>query len=282
MANNSSRWTTALVLNLLTLALPATLFGQTSDELPFELRDGHMIVVRGSLPGLDRNVNMLIDTGATATVVNRKLAKRVGLRTLPDMGIKLSAFGSGMKVERVLVRDLRLGRRVITRSCLASDLPWKDIDIVVGVDILRRTALTIDYESLKLVFGATSISQAAVALEDTEGLLVVQVMMNGQTIRLAVDTGAHLTAVYQKSVESWGKRVIGEKRVKVAHSGGFVQARQVTLSSLEIGGTGISRPTVAILETENANSRIDGFLGTASLGLKRIHFDFQGQALSVE
>jgi len=99
---------------------------------------------------------------------------------------------------------------------------------------------------------------------------------------MAVDTGAHLIAVYRKSVEGWGKRVIGEKQVKVAHSGGFIEARQITLASLEIGVAKISRPAVAILETDNPGSKIDGFLGTASLGLKRIHFDFQGQVLSIE
>jgi len=255
---------------------------QIVDEATFELRDKHLIVVRGSLPGIDRKVNLLIDTGATATLVNRRLARRAGLPNLPDMGIKLSAFGYGMKVERVLLRELQLGRRVITRSCLAADLPLKDIDIVVGLDILRGTSLTIDYEKSKVVFGGSSASQASVVLENEQDLVIVPVTINGQTVRLAVDTGAHSTVVYRKSAESWGKRIIGEKRVKVAHSGGFVQARQVTLSILKIGGMAIERPTLSILETENRTSKIDGFLAAASLGVTRIHFDFQRQAFSIE
>ncbi|RPJ60078.1 MAG: hypothetical protein EHM23_11750 [Acidobacteria bacterium] len=283
MANKSNGWTAALVLSLLTLAQPARLFGQQAeDEVPFELRNGHLIVVKGSLAGLDRKANLLVDTGAAATVVNRKLARQVGLRALPDMGIKLAAFGSGMKVERVLVRELGLARRVITRSCLAADLPWKDIDIVIGLDILRGSSLTIDYENSKLVFGGPGAGEAATAFESQEGLVVVPVVMNGQTLRLAVDTGAHLIAVYRKSVQGWGKRAIGEKRVKVAHSGGVIEAREITVPSLEIGAAKISRPAVAILETDNPASKIDGFLGTASLGLKRIHFDFDRQAFSIE
>ncbi|RPI21094.1 MAG: hypothetical protein EHM61_25590 [Acidobacteria bacterium] len=283
MATKSNGWTAGLVLTLLTLTLPAGLFGQQpEDEVPFELRDGHLIVIKGTLAGLDRMANLLVDTGAAATVVNRKLARQVGLRVFPDMGIKLAAFGSGMKVERVLVRELGLGRRVITRSCLSADLPWKDIDIVIGLDILSGASLTIDYERDLLVFGAAGVTEGSTPFESQEGLLVAPVAMNGRTLRLAVDTGAHMIAVYRKSVEDWGKRVIGEKRTKVAHSGGFIEAREITLPSLEIGTAKISRPAVAILQTDNPNSKIDGFLGTASLGLKRIHFDFQRQALSIE
>lgn len=283
MATNSNAWTVALVLSLLTLTPPAGLFGQQAeDEVPFELRDGHLIVVKGSLPGLDRMANLLIDTGSTVTLVSRKLTKRLGLRVLPDMGIKLAAFGSAMKVERVIVRELGLGRRVITRSCLSADLPWKDIDIVIGVNILRGTSLTIDYERSRLLFGDLGASEAATAFESREGLVVVPVSLNGRTLHLAVDSGAHLIAIYPRSTEGWGKRVIGEKRVELAHSGGFIEARQITLPSLQIGSIGINRPTVAILETDNPNSKIDGFLGTASLGLKRIQFDFQRQALWIE
>ncbi len=284
MATKSNGWTAAVVLSLLTLTQPAGLFGQQAeDEVPFELRDGHLIVVKASVPGLDRMANLLVDTGAAATVVSRKLARQVGLRVLPNMGIKLAAFGSGMKVERVLVRELGLGRRVITRSCLSADLPWKDIDMVIGIDILRGASLTIDYKRSRLVFDGSGASEAAAtAFESEEGLVVVPVVMNGQTLRLAVDTGAHLIAVYRRPVEGWGKRIMGEKRTKVAHSGGFVEARQIVLPSLEIGAAKISRPVVAILEADNPNSQIDGFLGTASLGLKRIHFDFERQNLWIE
>jgi len=180
----------------------------------------------------------------------------------------------------VVLARLRLGRRAISRSCLSADLPWSDIDIVVGLDILRQTSLTIDYERSKVVFGGPSVSQASASLDNEEGLLVVPVTLDDLTVRLAVNTGAHLTAVYSKSVNSWEKRAIAERRVKVARSGGFVTARQITLRSMEIAGRRISRPSLAILETENSSTKIDGVL--AIVGLKRIHFDFERHILSVQ
>jgi len=295
MRHQSRVWTATLILDLLIVTslaeAPADqsnsqptdqLNSETRDEVPFELRGGYLIVVKGALPGLDRKVNLLIDTGATDTFVNRKLARRAGLRELPDMGIRSAALGHDLKVKRVILRDLRLGRRVISRSCLAADLPWEDIDIVIGLDILRRSSFTIDYESSKLVFGDQPATGQRVPFRSEEGLLVVPVGMKGQTVRLAVDTGAHLATVYAPAVQNWGKRAIDEKLVKVAHSAGSVTGRQMTLSAVQIGTLELSRVSVVVLQVEKPGSGVDGFLGTASLGLARIHLDFQNQVLSVE
>ncbi|MFB3902350.1 MAG: retroviral-like aspartic protease family protein [Acidobacteriota bacterium] len=252
------------------------------DEVPFDLVNGHLIVVEGSLPGLDRSVNLVVDTGATATLVSRKLLIEAVLRKLPPMGITSTAFGSPVKVERVFLEKLQIGRRTITRSCLAADIPWDGIDIILGLDVLRQTSLTIDYENSKLLFGAASFKQPSAGLEEEEGLFVVPVTMNGQTMRLAVDTGAHLTVIYQASWTAGNQRGWDEKMVKIAHTGGTVVARQHTRFDLQIGQTRVGRTSLAVLAAGSGDSSVDGFLGTACLGLKRVHLDFELQALSIE
>jgi predicted aspartyl protease len=287
MANQLNLWIAILILDLAALTRLTPVFADqsnhaTPDEVPFELRHGHHVIVKGSLPGLDRELNLLIDTGASCTFVNRKLVQRAGLQKLPDIGIRAAALGHGLKAQRVILRDLHLGHRVISRTCLAADLPWEGIDIVVGLDILRGTSLTIDYQSSKVVFGGRPVTAQTVALESDEGLLVVPVTMNGKTLRLAVDTGAHLSAVYEQRGDNWRKVAIGQKWVSVAHSGGFVQARQFTLSTARIETVELSRLTVVVLESENRSSRIDGFLSTSSLGVKQIHLDFHNRAFSLQ
>ena len=69
--------------------------------------------------------------------------------------------------------------------------------------------------------------------------------------------------------------------MKIAHSGGSTVARQFTLSDLQVGEAWIGR-TFAVLTIDNNQSTIDGFLGTASLGLKRVHLDFELQTLRIE
>jgi len=137
----------ALVVALLSVSRPCAASVQVPvlDEVPFKLVDGYLIVVKGSLPGLARTVNVLIDTGATATFVDRRLAIAAGLRDLPPMGVTSTAFGSPLDVERVVIDGLLLGGRIITRSCLAADLPRDDIDIILGLDVLRGTSLRFSY-----------------------------------------------------------------------------------------------------------------------------------------
>ncbi len=274
----------ALILALLSVSrldaasVPTAVF----DEVPFKLVDGYLIVVKGTLPGVARTVNVLIDTGATATLINRKLTRTAGLRSLPPLGVALTAFGLPVAVERVVIDELRLGSRTITRSCLTADLRRDDIDIILGLDVLRGTSLTIDYEHSKLRFGASSSQEQSAFFEEEEGLLVVSVTLNGKTMRLAVDTGAHITVIYQGSWPVGNRRTQDEKLVKIAHSGGSTVARQFTLSDLQVGEAWIGRTSLAVLTIDNNQSTIDGFLGTASLGLKRVHLDFELQTLRIE
>jgi len=254
------------------------------DELPFDLLLGHMIIVKGFLPGLTRKANLLIDTGSTVTVVNRELVKQLRMDRISDKGgeTKASAFGSEMKVERVVLRQLQLGRRRISRPCLAADLPWKEVDILIGLDILRATSLTIDYAKRKVAFGAGFGAGQPVFFQNEQNLAVVPVTMAGVALRLVIDTGAHLPVVYEMRVEGWGEKVPGQKRAKVVHGGGTMQAMRVTVSEAQIGEKRLTDLGVLVLPNKNSHPALDGFLGTASLGLNRIHLDFAHQALYLE
>ena len=48
------------------------------EEVPFELQQGHLILVKGSI-GNSGDLTFLIDTGATTTLVNRPIAKKMKL-----------------------------------------------------------------------------------------------------------------------------------------------------------------------------------------------------------
>jgi len=257
---------------------------QDRDEIPFEFFQGHLIIVKAFLPGLVRKANLLIDTGATATVVNRELADQLNMDRISDGGVgtRASAFGAAMKVERVVLRQLHLGRRVISRPCLAAELPWKEVDILVGLDILRTASLTIDYQKRKVAFGQGFAAGQPVPFEIVQKLVVAPVKLHGLTLRLVVDTGALSPVVYEKSVEAWGQEVSGQKRVKLVHGGGTMKARQVTLPDGQIGGMELADIGVFILPNQDGNPATDGFLGPASLGLETIHLDFERQALYVK
>jgi len=256
---------------------------QDPDEVPFEFLQGHLIIVKAFIPGLVRKANLLIDTGASVTVVNRELADQLSLDRISDGGVgtRASAFGAAMKVERVVLRQLHLGRRVISRPCLAGELPWKEVDILVGLDILRTASLTVDYQKRKVAFGQAFAAGQRVPFEIVQKLVVAPVKLHGVTLRLVVDTGALSPVVYQKRVEAWGE-ALGQKRVKLVHGGGTMKARLITLPAGEIGKVEFADIAVHILPDEHSNPAIDGFFGPGSLGLERIHLDFESQAFYVK
>jgi predicted aspartyl protease len=55
------------------------------------LLQGHLVVVKAFLPGVIRKANLLIDTGATATVVSRDLANRLDTDRISDKGVAAKA-----------------------------------------------------------------------------------------------------------------------------------------------------------------------------------------------
>ncbi|RPJ87588.1 MAG: hypothetical protein EHM18_00375 [Acidobacteria bacterium] len=287
--NRRSSWVLLMVFNLAVLiqlvpAYAGPADDRDPDELPFELLQGHLIIVKAFLPGLVRKANLLIDTGATATVVSRDVAEQLSMDRISDGGVgtRASAFGAAIKVERVVLRQLHLGRRVISRPCLAAELPWKEVDILVGLDILRSASLTVDYQKRKVAFGQAFAAGQPVPLEIVQKLIVAPVRLYGLTLRLVVDTGALSPVVHEKRVEAWGQQTLGQKRVKLSHGGGTMKARQVTLPDGQIGGLEFADIVIHILPGEHSNPSIDGFLGPASLGLETIHLDFERQTLYVE
>lgn len=74
-------------------------------DVPFDLVEQHLIVAKGSIAGL-RGLNLLIDTGTTPSVVDKRVAKRLKLKGEPSL---LIAFGQSIKFESAALSGLRIG-----------------------------------------------------------------------------------------------------------------------------------------------------------------------------
>jgi predicted aspartyl protease len=97
---------------------------QTALELPFEMR-GHKIVARGTVEG-GREVRMLIDTGASCTVIDRRLASELKLKKMPT-NTPISAHRRLARLPSVLVHDIVLGPIRTSRTCAAAEIPLPGI-----------------------------------------------------------------------------------------------------------------------------------------------------------
>lgn len=253
--------------------------GEDGGRVPFELHRDYMIVVKATA-GESVRLKVQIDTGANYSVLDQSIVRKLGLKSV-GRKYKVSAFGKTKMVGRVVLSQLRIGPLFSSLPCLVDDLSWLGLDAIIGLDLLRRTPFTIDFESGFLSFGNLDNLGSQLPFEDHSSLVVVLVQVQGQQLRLAVDTGARRINLFRDQVRDWKKsmRVLGRR--SVAQVGGKSRVTEVALTDLRLGQSDWKSHDAFVLETASDNG-VDGVIGLASLNLKRVHFDFANRLLSWE
>lgn len=233
----------------------------------------------GSLEGL----NFLIDTGANVSSIERRITKK--LQLTGEAG-KLSLFNQKVEVVRVMLPSLRLGPiRVESLPGLVQDLSPVEkalgvrIDAIVGFDVLSRSSFIVDYESKKIFFGPLEPSTLAVPFDAGSPTLgvTVQLRIQGQPVRLLVDTGAVQLLLYECNLPP-NLHVLRTQYVEHSFNSARTQfdAEEITVPQVRLGASDFGAEKSFLLN-DHADCRrsINGVLGVRSLGLKWIAFDFE-------
>lgn len=165
MTSNSTRWLVP-VAGVLLLAGAATMVAAQHDHpqppevtvvnhdaIPFELFRGNRIFVPAVING--HRSPVLLDTGASATTVDRTYARSIGL---PE-GQKITGHGPGGDVEAELVRDVTLevgGLRFTKMTVAVMDLQsitraiGRPINVVLGREFFNSSVVSIDWAAKRL------------------------------------------------------------------------------------------------------------------------------------
>jgi len=247
--------------------------------MPFELVSGFLVVVNGRIGNLGV-MRFIIDTGATTSVIDAKVADRL---RLPRSAGKVMTFDRRIPVEWAEIPEFRVGPIVAkTLRVMVIDLArysryGKGVDGVVGLDLLTRSEhLGIDYDRRILLF------QLADGRPDERAPVrgfKIPIVVQGAPVQLLVDTGFQGILLYRDRVRKQlpKMRTEGEPR-EVVESG--VRATEVTLPGVRIGGSDQVR-IVFLIDGPGQSDLpgVDGVLGAASLHAKRIDFDFTHMVL---
>ena len=251
-------------------------------ELPFNLYQGYLVVVEGRI-GPVKKLQFILDTGVTHSVVDQKLAATLHLPVRPA---EIFNINKTARIGRTSFPDVQFGPvQAGDISMLVADLAHfsefaTHIDALIGIDLLRLNNLTIDNISKKLLFEPVEQPASEGTIKADPVCLIAKVDLQGEPVRLIVDTGLQGVVLYEDRVLKRIPALVIERKTEV-DIGWRLRPKQVTIPSVRIGASEI-HPKVWLVRgpPEGVLPGIDGFLGTSSLEARWIKFNFATNTLS--
>lgn len=248
---------------------------QSSTLLKFDLREQYQIVVPGAVGALER-LNLLIDTGSIPSMVDLRVAKKLGLDVHES---EIVAFGQKSRDRTTVLPSIRLGPlRAEAVTARVGDLSFlHGVDAIIGLDVLARSSFSIDYEVRQVAFGPLMAREPTVRLEVTPPFLTVQLTLAGRPVRLLVDTGSQRLVLFERRVRDRLPRLPVHGEQLLYHLSGTSRLDRVFLPPLDVGGTTIEHLEgfISNAPVDGYPSEIDGVLGIRVLASKRAEFDFE-------
>ena len=245
----------------------------------FELLSDFLVVVNGQAGGLD-GLKFILDTGASHSVIDQKVADLLRLRREPG---KVVNFNHEVPAEWTEIPELRVGPiRVVgalVRVGKLSDYSSlaENVDGIIGLDLLSRSkTLTIDYEKRAILW---QLPEGDTAKKANWQYYVVRVAVQGHSMRLVLDTGLQGILLFADRLRQDLPNLRTEGGLKRVGFGSL-RTTQVQLPGVRIAGPEIMA-TVFLIDgpADSSLPGVDGYLGVASLHAKRVQFDFEGMKI---
>ena len=263
------------------LTQPATRLKEPVSETPFSLYRGYLVVVEGQIGNLEHQ-QFLIDTGSSPSIIDRKIAEKLGLHGVPR---PLSLFNQNVAAETIVLPNVELGplhRKNV--PVMVSDFSKIDrgigthVDAVIGIDVLGASSFTIDYQKRRIVFQA---SRQRYSAPFTPGRQFIGIDLNAgnRQLHLLLDTGTPQLILFEKSLHDLDydtMQAIGSGQ----NLSGTVVYHKVVLPKARLGTKDVGPQAASVVDSQqNADAGFDGLIGIAVLRPKSLSFDFDRQIL---
>ena len=276
-------WTVLLWLELVGLtALTAWAQGPGPTSIPIRLKDGYLVVAKGSVGSLD-NLTFLVDTGTSRTLIDSRIAKQLQLAAVAH---SLTVFDHEVEVKLVELPDLRLGAiHALSPGVIAMDLSGiarrfgLHADAIVGMDILRLSSFSIDYQSGRIWFGDSEPMASALALENSQPYLIVKARIDDLPVSLMIDTGCKGVVLFANRLPEKLKKVYFPAS-RALTVGGEAPLAEIGSGNLGVATSPTQKVTLQIVSTGNNDMGYDGIVGVRALHASRIRFNFEQMTVS--
>jgi len=221
-----------------------------------------MIVVEGRIGNLGK-LRFVLDTGVTHSVIDRKLASKIAVARGSGNVVN---FDKTVLAEWVQVPEVQFGPIKVARfPMMVSDLRYfqsfaTKVDAVIGLDLLRLSSFSIDYDARKVFFGPIETT-GGVPMSTDPICLSVRLLVGDSELQLLVDSGAPALVLYEDRLLNRIPQLRIEGELDGVSMGGFVHAKKAVLPNARLGTTDLDRTVFLVkLPSDNVLSGIDGYL----------------------
>jgi len=188
-------------------------------EWPLRI-ERNKLIVDGAVNG--QKVGVLIDTGATTTLILRPAAIRLGLTRHDVRRTRIFGVGGESNVEYSIVDEFRVGETVRKnwRVLVAGERDiGSDVAVILGEDFLQAVDVEFDLAHRKLrLFQPTGCEGVSLAywasagagevefepLEASRSQIVVPIRINDQPLKAMLDSGASVSILDKADAERLG------------------------------------------------------------------------------
>jgi len=265
--------------------------------LPMQLYLDRYIYLRGTLQGTETDI--VLDSGAGATVVDKALAAELGIRTQGQV----TAKGVGGTQPAAFLRDLVIGvgplklrglRGVSIDLSGLTPMLGRAMPVILGKEAFHELVIDVDYPNQRIafhrregfVYGGSGRSVPLIAGGD--GHRAVELEVEGHKGKFTVDTGSGGTVdVFAHFTQA--NRLLGGRTPTSQALGGGVGGRIVTttgtLRSVKLAGYELTEVPAGFPDVDKgafATKHVDGNLGAGVFARFRLTFDYGRETLHVE
>jgi len=247
-------------------------------EIPFRLYNDNLIVVKGSI-GRIKKVNFILDTGTSPTIIAESIAAQLKLRGQTE---SLATLNGTIQAESLVVPQIQIGPlQAESAKVVVQDLRSLERSLgillagIVGLDILSTANFSIDYQKKKIVFGCVITIEKTIPFATRSPFLLVKAEVEGQELRLLLDSGTPRLLIYRNRVDTRRKTVRVDPNNLLFIPSGMNRVRWLC-AEVVLGAHNLGAVDVAIADVDSdPQYDFDGLLGFAKMGFHKVTFDFR-------
>lgn len=256
--------------------------GRTDRDVPFKLKQGHFIVLEGTLGELTGR-NFVLDTGVAPTMIDAGIAATLGLsgeRPHPIHAVMYDIDTIEMSLSNMTMGPIRVERLPVVATDLTglSKKIGVRVDALVGLDVLGRRSFTINYLDNTIRFDTPAPSSNHAALVQEKYMVTVEMLVGHTPLHMLVDTGAAEMILFRNRIDIVSPA--SEIQHNKSNLGGKLLLTRVPAPTLRLGPAALDVAWAFLVDDPHVPVTIDGLLGVSPQFFDWIAFDFERRLLS--